>query len=105
MKAYTEWDIEDFIDEESFIHYVLKSNLHDIAKWESIIEKYPEIDETIQKMVGVIELLSSAKKIETEDITIEQRRFEHRMLIADENDLGLDRRLFIGIRKWFLYAA
>ena len=105
MKVYTEWEIEDFIDEESFIQYALKSNLHDIEKWESIIKKYPEIDETIQKALGVIALLSTAKKTKAVDIPIEQKRFEHRMLIADENDLGPDRRLFIGIRKWFLYAA
>ena len=105
MKAYTEWDIEDFIEEESFVHYALKSNAFDIAKWESIIQKYPEIDETVQKAISVMVLLSSAKKTGTEDITIEQERFEHRMLIADENDFGLDRRLFRGIRTWLLYAA
>lgn len=105
MKAYKEWNIEDFIDEESFIHYALKSNLHDIAKWESIIKNNPEIEETIQKALGVMGLLASAIKTEAVNRTIEQKRFEHRILIADENDLGPDRRFFRGIRKWFLYAA
>lgn len=105
MRAYTEWDIEDFIYDESFNHYALKSNTHDIAKWESIIQTYPEIEETTKKAVNVLMLLSTAKKPEISDIAKEQQRFDHRILIAQKDELRLSNSLFRGPRRWLTYAA
>jgi ferric-dicitrate binding protein FerR (iron transport regulator) len=105
MKAYTEWDIEDFIYDESFNHYAFKSNTHDITKWESIIQTHPEIEQTIKKAVDILTLLSTAKKPEIPDIAKEQQRFDHRILIAEENKLRPSNSLFRGTRKWLAYAA
>ena len=106
MKAYTEWDIEDFIEDESFVHYALKNNTQDIEKWESIIKTHLEIEQITKKAVEVLKLLLlNAKKPEVSNIKKEQQRFEHRMLIAEEYDLRSENSSFRGIRKWLSYAA
>ncbi len=105
MKAYTEWNIEDFVYDESFNHYASKSNTEDIEKWEFIIKMNPEIKEITEKAVDVLTLLSTAKKTEISDITKEQQRFEHRMLLAEENELIPGGSHLNGIRRWLSYAA
>lgn len=55
---YSQYTIEDFLTDESFIKYCLRDNGEDIAFWENILIQYPELSPSIHQAESLFFLLS-----------------------------------------------
>ncbi len=106
MIDYTQWDIEDFIDNESFLHYVLKDNTYDVETWSYIIETNPQIIPITEKAAQILDLLSRAKKPEPQDDIQERlRHYRNQMILTGKKELtwiGISIRT---IKEGLPYAA
>lgn len=105
MIYYNNWEIEDFIDNESFNNYALNNDTHDVEKWNFILEQNPQIKPLTDKAKQILELLSRAQKPEPADI---DSRLRHLMLRLSLSEQGEHR--FMGVpvkqfRRALSYAA
>lgn len=55
---YSLYTIEDFLTDESFVKYCLRDNHQDIAFWENILIRYPELSTKIHQAESLFFLLS-----------------------------------------------
>lgn len=55
---YSLYTVEDFLTDESFVKYCLRDNQQDIAFWENIAIKYPELSPAIHQAESLFFLLS-----------------------------------------------
>ncbi len=105
MIDYNNWEIENFIDNKSFNNFALNENIHDIEKWNAIIDKNQQIKPLTDKAKKVVELLSRAQEPVNTDM---ESRLKHLMLRLSLSGNG--ERMFIGvpvrqIRRALSYAA
>lgn len=105
MIDYTQWDIEDFIDNKSFLHYVLKDSSHDVETWELIIESHPEIRSKAEKAAQILELLSRAQLPDPGDLQKELNHFKSRMILTGKKNLTWTDLAVRTIKKSLPYAA
>ncbi len=105
MEDYNKWNIEDFVDDESFNNFVLNGRSYDVEKWDLIIKQNPQIKPLADKARQVVLLLSRAQKTHNKDIESRLQRFLLRISFAEQRGLRSIGVPYIQVRKAFLYAA
>ena len=57
----TDFNLEDFLLDESFRRFVLEGSLRDKAYWEAYIHEHPEASQNIHRAKEIISFISARK--------------------------------------------
>jgi transmembrane sensor len=102
MKNYSEYEVNDFLKDESFINWVIDPRAPEGQSWHAWMNANPDKRETAKKAVEIIRALDFKKETVAEDFYVNlKQRIDH--TIASENITTPKVRSLTG--RWIKVAA